>query len=84
MALKKEITGRDEQIMGYWRVEETRILNKNNMMVCVRAYPEPTSTYWLDERCFDKVPHVISEKNAWEQAYEYLKSLPEFAGAVDC
>jgi hypothetical protein len=83
MALEKEFDNSVEKFAAYWRVEETRIVGKTTMMVCVRAYREPTATYYVDERCFDRVPYAMNEKNAWTQAYEYVKRLPEFAGAVD-
>jgi hypothetical protein len=83
MALKKVFYTASDTFDAYWRVEETRIVNKNKMMVCVRAYRKPTDSYHIDERCFDTVTYVMNEKNAWVQAYEYIKQLPEFAGAVD-
>jgi hypothetical protein len=30
------------------------------------------------------IPYVLDGKNPIAQAYEYLKTLPDFAGAVDC
>jgi hypothetical protein len=84
MAFNKQITARGEPFNAYWRVEETRIVNKNTMMVCVRGYRNASDNYHLDERCFDNVPYAMSTQNAWEQAYAYLKNLPEFAGAIDC
>ena len=87
MAFKKpflsQIPG-DDPFDAYWRVEETRILNKNSMMVCIRAYRSENDVYHIDERCFDSVPFNVSGGNPWEQAYVYLKRIPEFAGAVDC
>jgi hypothetical protein len=83
MALKKEFDNGLETFDAYWRVEETRIVGKNKMMVCVRAYREPTANYHIDERCFDGVPHSTTTGNPWEQAYVHLKTLPEFAGAID-
>jgi hypothetical protein len=84
MALKKDITGRGEPFNAYWRVEETRIVGKDKMMVCIRGYRNPNDRYHLDERCFDNVPYYMSTENAWEQAYDYVKALPEFAGAINC
>lgn len=30
------------------------------------------------------IPYVLDGKNPIAQAYEYLKTLPDFAGATDC
>lgn len=84
MAFNKKITARGEPFNAYWRVEETRIVGKNTMMVCVRGYRKAGDKYHLDERCFDNVPYAMNGQNAWEQAYSHIKKLPEFAGAVDC
>ena len=31
-----------------------------------------------------QAPYVLDGPNPYKQAYEYLKTLPEFLGAVDC
>ena len=84
MAFNKQITNRGEAFNAYWRVEETRIVSKNKMMICIRGYRNSNDRYHLDERCFDNIPYYMSNENAWEQAYAYVKALPEFAGATDC
>lgn len=35
------------------------------------------------KKCYDFTPD-LSGKNFIAQAYDYLKTLPEFAGAIDC
>ena len=39
----------------------------------------------VDKRSFDFLPSVENNSaNFFAQAYDHLKTLPEFAGAVDC
>lgn len=97
MALKKSITT-DSLVHvadAYHRVEGITHPSKSSMKFHVRSYvmkdaPDLGSSS-------EKIPHdtffrelvvgcdfAIGGKNAWNQAYDYLKTLPEFAGAMDC
>lgn len=38
----------------------------------------------IKNEIFSFVPDLTSTKNFIAQAYDYLKTLPEFTGAVDC
>jgi hypothetical protein len=65
----------------YNRVEVIQ-LQKNSMRVKVRQYVDTTKPY-LRERHLE-LEYNITGENPIKQAYEYLKTLPEFADAVDC
>lgn len=83
MALKKTVTTPHgiDVVDAYHRVEGLA-LGKRELSFCVRSYKTP------DFPAFAAVghsaPYDINGANPLAQAYAYLKSLPEFAGAVDC
>ena len=67
---------------AYYRVETPMIaLDKVSMSFRLRCYVAP------DKPAFDDtgfwVPYDINGANPIAQAYAHLKTLPEFAGAVD-
>ena len=66
----------------YWRVEEVRVINKTKLLICVRARRTANTGYHLDERVFE-THYDINGANPLAQAYEKLKRMPEFAGAID-
>lgn len=50
--------------------------------------PVPREQMHLRPKAFKSIEHVIATKDyapgvIWPNAYEYLKSLPEYAGAID-
>lgn len=67
---------------GYWRVSCVELIDKSNMRFVVRGYANP------DKHCLASISHScqydINGENPIKQAYLYLKTLPEFANAVDC
>lgn len=83
MALKKTI----ETIQGlsvndaYIRIEDVN-LNKNEMTFNVKTYVDVDKPCLSEE--FFKSVYNIDGNNPIKQGYEYLKTLPEFSGAVDC
>lgn len=84
MALRKSISlqnGLDAK-NAYIKVEKVSIANKIHgvaeVSFSIEGNPSP---FQHKTFCFES---SINGKNAWEQTYEYLKTLPEFAGAVDC
>jgi hypothetical protein len=83
MALKKTVTtiaGLNAE-SAYHRVEEITIFNKYNIKFTVRGYVD------IKKPCFCEKSFLtgydLSQDNPIKQAYEHLKTLPEFAGAVD-
>jgi len=50
--------------------------------------PVPREQMHLRPRAFKSIEHIIPTENygpgqIWPTAYEYIKSLPEYAGAID-
>jgi hypothetical protein len=86
MALKKDVTvtvyGKQIKFVdAYIKIESVQG-NKETMSALV---------VFLDiqdgAKCYENTysfAHLLEDKNIIHQAYLYLKTLPEFAGAVDC
>jgi hypothetical protein len=84
MALKAKIE-LDSGIVvdgSYCRVENVSIRNKTSMAIVVAMYKD------IKKSAFDRKNFVgqydLSGSNILAQAYEHLKTLPEFANAEDC
>lgn len=84
MALKKSVlTVYGIQVKNaYHRVEGLVLENKNEIKFNVRASVSGIEPHFSDNVYYCK--YNLEGKNPFEQAYEYLKSLPDFADAVDC
>jgi hypothetical protein len=67
---------------AYHRVEDVTIIGKDKMNFSVKAYKD------LDKESFSAssfaCAYDLAVSNPLQQAYEHLKTLPEFAVAVDC
>ena len=67
---------------AYHRVEGVTLASKTSINFRVRSYKE------LGCEAFSDVgftcAYDISEANPFVQAYEHLKTLPDFSDAVDC
>lgn len=66
---------------AYWRVEQVTV-GKAEMQFLLRVYNDPSFAFFGEES--RTAPYKIDGANPIEQAYEHLKTLPEFAGAIDC
>jgi hypothetical protein len=68
---------------AYHRVENISLQNKTSIVFMVSSYKDDKET-----EAFNSVRHSsnydINGENPIKQAYLHLKTLPEFAGAVDC
>jgi hypothetical protein len=88
MALKQTITlvdQFDENVTfanAYLRVDRLEG-GKNEMTVYLSFYKTPESTRILTSKNYKFQPD-LGGANFLAQAYGHLKTLPEFAGAVDC
>jgi hypothetical protein len=84
MAIKKTVNTPCgfEAIDAYHRVEGVQI-NKGKMNFQVRIYKENSGSHNFAELSF-YCEYDIQGDNPIKQAYKYLKTLPEFANAVDC
>lgn len=84
MAITKKITTAHgiELVNAYIRVEAIRFIEKNKIAfnACIYADPAKQSVDQLPLSC----QYYIDAGNPFEQAYDYMKLLPEFAEAVDC
>jgi hypothetical protein len=84
MALTKDITTRQgiEIKNAYFRVVSVRINSKSGMEYVV-AFSKDARSPAVDSTAHDCV-YQLDGDNPIAQAYEHLKTLPEFAGATDC
>jgi hypothetical protein len=88
MALKQSTTlidQFDEHITfnnAYHRIDRIEG-GKSKMIICLALYKSQEEQKLLLNKTYQFVPS-LSGNNFFAQAYEHLKTLPEFAGAVDC
>jgi hypothetical protein len=89
MALKKSVekvvAGFDLKLVAanaYWRIDKIEG-NKTLMTALANAYSDANSNIIIDSFVFSLVIQVEG-RNFIAQAYDHLKTLPEFTGAVDC
>lgn len=84
MAIKKDA----ETVYGitvagaYHRVDNVNIVGKTRMSFHVYKYVDASKPFFA-ERAFETEFDLLGE-NPFAQAYAHLKTLPEFADAVDC
>jgi hypothetical protein len=86
MALKKSILHKvplmgEQTFTGYVRVDKVNG-SKNVMTASVGFYKDNAEGEMIKAEGFVFTPSL--ESNFIKQAYEHLKTLPEFAGAIDC
>lgn len=67
---------------AYLRVENVRLENKENIAFSVCVYADKSKSA-IEAKPYACV-YDIDGANPIAQAYNYLKTLPEFAGAIDC
>jgi len=90
MALKKTFTQTQAPFSGsleiadaYWRIEQV-IATKNEVQCVVTINKKDGDTIeQVTNKRYSFTPDLVG-KNFIAQAYEHLKTLPEFAGAIDC
>jgi hypothetical protein len=87
MALKKQITlksnfGDDVTFNEAYIKVETLIGDKTQMRIDVSVYKKQGEQI-VDRKNYFFVPD-LSGKNFIAQAYDHVKTLPEFAGYMDC
>lgn len=68
---------------AYFRVEEVKIAGKNKISFSIRGYKDDSGLPAFEDRPLT-CDYDIESKNPIAQAYEHVKTLPEFAGASDC
>lgn len=84
MALKKTVqtTFGIDIVDAYHRVESVRLQSKTQMQFNVYVYADPSKQFVAES--IETASYDIQGSNPIAQAYEYLKTMPEFADAVDC
>jgi hypothetical protein len=85
MALSRTIdTDWDISVPGaYCRAEAVLLASKESMTFHLRSYTAAENVPSFAEEVF-QAPYDIEGGNPIKQAYEYLKTLPEFESAEDC
>lgn len=84
MALEKTVTSPHgfQAVNAYHRVEGVQVY-KDKMGFQLRSYKDSSGLPHFADSPFECV-YDIDGANPIKQAYEYLKTLPEFEGATDC
>ena len=67
---------------AYHRVEGVKLENKTAISFHIRSYTATDKPFF--EESVLSCAYDIEGANPIKQAYEYLKTLPEFEGALDC
>jgi hypothetical protein len=72
-----------EATNAYHKIENVCLVEKTNMQFALKAYKNnKENVAFLDVPY--KCEYSLTGENPIKQAYEYLKTLPDFAGATDC
>lgn len=84
MALKKTVTTVHgiEVIDAYHRVEGIQLIGKDQITFNARSYKDPMFPFFEEKVAV--CDYDMNGANPLAQAYAHLKTLPEFADAVDC
>lgn len=84
MALNKTTTSSQgfEAVNAYHRVQGLCLVTNQNITFQVYAYKDVTFPAFAADNY--SCAYDITGENPIKQAYEYLKTLPEFANATDC
>jgi hypothetical protein len=68
---------------SYVRVQAVQVINKTEACADV-VYQSAKENLISYQTRIVRFTYALDGKNVLAQAYEYLKTLPEFAGAFDC
>ena len=71
-----------QAVNAYHRVEAVTLQNKETITFHVRSYLATDKPFFMESVL--SCAYAIDGENPIKQAYEYLKTSPEFAGATDC
>jgi hypothetical protein len=84
MALEKTVTTPHgfKAIDAYHRVEAVSLINKEQISFHVRSYVSQDKPFFAEQVLSSE--YVLDGQNPIKQAYEYVKTLPDFANATDC
>lgn len=82
MAIKKTVLYKEIEIKDAYIKVSGFSGNKSTLQVVVTV--QAASGKPIIDSNQISIPYVLDGKNPIAQAYEYLKTLPDFAGAIDC
>lgn len=84
MALSKTVTTIHGFVAtdAYHCVEAVYLIKKDTISFSLRGYKDASKNISFSDKSFS-CNYDISGENPIKQAYEYLKTLPEFSGATD-
>jgi galactose mutarotase-like enzyme len=71
-----------QAVNAYHRVEGVRLDSKTTMSFHVRSYTATEKPFFVESVL--SCAYALDGDNPIKQAYKYLKTLPEFADALDC
>ena len=58
--------------------------NKSEIQITVCAFSDATAAVLIGKKQYRFLPSLTSSENFIAQAYQHLKTIPEFADAIDC
>jgi hypothetical protein len=84
MALAKTVSTphQFEATNAYHRIGSLHIKNKEKIVFSLTSHKDKDSSSFYSK--LFECDYSINGSNPFEQAYKYLKTLPEFDGATDC
>lgn len=84
MALSKTVTSEYgfKAIDAYHRVVATTIVNKDQIQFYVRSHIDAEKPFFAEKVI--SAPYDLNGENPIKQAYNYLKTLPDFSDSTDC
>lgn len=71
-----------QAVNAYHRVEAVRLESKTAMSFHIRSYTAPDKPFF--EESVLSCAYQLDGENPIKQAYEHIKTLPEFEDATDC
>ena len=85
MALQKTVTTLHGFVSqdAYHKVDNIKIFSKSSMTFDIKILKSKNETIAFDTLSF-QCGYDLEGANPIKQAYEHLKTLPEFSGATDC
>jgi hypothetical protein len=84
MALSKTVTSVHgfQAVNAYHRVEAIALTSKTELRFHVRSYAATDKPFFAESVL--SCAYMLDGANPIKQAYDHLKTVPEFSGATDC
>jgi hypothetical protein len=86
MALQKTVitTNGFEATNAYHRVENIVIVEKNIINFVISSYKDAAREFGAFQKQPYSCAYDLTKNNPFIQAYDFVKTTPDFAGATDC